>query len=62
MHCSSCVSNIERSLKKILGVRDVSVSLLLKKGTVECEDSITDEDIKKAVARAGYKTKSIEKE
>ncbi len=62
MHCASCASNIERSLKKIPGVKNVNVSLLLKKGTAECEDSVSDEDLKKAVARAGYKAVSIEHE
>ena len=62
MHCASCASNIERSLKKIPGVKSASVSLLLKKGTAECEDSVSDEDLKKAVARAGYKAVSIEYE
>lgn len=62
MHCASCASNIERSLKKVPGVKSASVSLLLKKGRVETEDSVTDEELKKAVARAGYKAVSIEKE
>lgn len=62
MHCASCASNIERSLKKTPGVKNASVSLLLKKGTAECEDSVSDEDLKKAVARAGYKAVSIEYE
>ena len=62
MHCASCASNIERSLRKTPGIKSASVSLLLKKGTVECEDSVSDEDLKKAVARAGYNAKSIEYE
>ena len=60
MHCASCASNIERSLKKTPGVKSANVSLLLKKGTVECEDSVSDEELKKAVKRAGYEAKSIE--
>jgi len=59
MHCASCASNVERSLKKIPGVKNASVSLLLKKGTVECEDSVKEEEIKLAVKRAGYNIKSI---
>ncbi len=60
MHCASCASNIERSISKIPGVKNVSVSLMLKKGTVEAEDSISEDDLKKAVARAGYKLIKIE--
>jgi len=60
MHCASCASNIERSLKKVSGVKEVSVTLMLNKGTVEAEDSVSEEEIKKAVARAGYKVLKIE--
>ena len=59
MHCASCTSNIERSLKKTKGVKDVRVSLLLKKATVDIEDSVSEEELKSAVKRAGYNIKSI---
>jgi len=61
MHCASCASNIERSLKKVSGVKGVSVSLMLNKGMVEAEDAVSDEDLKKAVKRAGYNVISVEK-
>ena len=60
MHCASCANNIEKSLKKISGIKEASVSLMLKKGTVEAEDSVSDEEIKKAVAKVGYKVTKIE--
>lgn len=60
MHCASCASNIERSLKKIKGIKEASISLMLKKGTVEAEDSVSEDEIKKAVSRAGYKVSKIE--
>ncbi len=60
MHCSSCAGNIERSLKKVAGVKEATVSLMLKKGTVESEDNVSDDEIKKAVVRAGYKVARIE--
>lgn len=60
MHCSSCASNIERSLSKVPGVKSASVSLMINKGQIECEDSVSDEDVKKAVSKAGYKTVSVE--
>ncbi len=59
MHCASCASNIERSLKKIAGVKSANVSLLLRKGTAEIDDNVSEEDLKKAVKRAGYNAKSI---
>lgn len=60
MHCSSCASNVEKSLKKVSGVKEANVSLMLKKGTVECDEKVSDDEIKKAVARAGYKIAKIE--
>lgn len=55
MHCASCASNIERSVTKVSGVKSCSVSLMLKKGNIEAEDNVDIEDIKKAVAKVGYK-------
>lgn len=62
MHCASCASNVERSLKKISGVKDASVSLMLKKGTMEAEGNVPESEIKKAVERVGYKATAVEKE
>jgi Cu+-exporting ATPase len=60
MHCASCASNIERSLKKISGVKEASVSLMLKKASVDIEDTLSKEELEKAVSRAGYKAVKIE--
>ena len=62
MHCASCASNVERSLKKTPGIKDASVNLIMKKGYVVAEDNVTDENIKKAVSRAGYKLVAIDKD
>lgn len=60
MHCASCAGNIERSLKKIPGVKEVSVSVIGKKAFVEIDDRVPEEELKKAVARVGYKVLSID--
>ena len=64
MHCSSCASNTEKSLKKIPGVKNANVSLLLKKGTVETEENsnVSDDELRKAVSKVGYKITGIERE
>jgi len=62
MHCGSCASNIERSLKKVSGVKAANVSMMTNKGIVEADDAVSDEDLKKAVSRAGYKVLNVEKE
>lgn len=61
MHCGSCAGNIERSVKKVEGVKSCSVSMMTNKGVVEAEDNVSEEDLKKAVSRAGYKVVNIEK-
>lgn len=60
MHCASCVSNIERSVKKVDGVKTVAVSLLTKKAIVDADDSVSIDALKVAVGKAGYKVKSVE--
>lgn len=60
MHCASCAGNIEKSVSKVVGVKSCSVTLMLKKGTVECEDDVNVEDIKKAVSKVGYKVTKVE--
>ena len=61
MHCGSCAGNIERSLKKVSGVTSASVSMMTNKGIVEAEDKVSEEELKKAVSRAGYKAVVVEK-
>jgi len=60
MDCASCASNIARSLRKIEGVRKADVSVMMKRGTIEAEDYVKEEDIKKAVSNTGdYKITGI---
>ncbi len=61
MHCGSCAGNIERALKKVPGVKDVKVSAVTNKGFVEADDKVSEEEMKKAVSRIGYKIVSVEK-
>ena len=61
MHCASCAANIERSVGKVPGVKSVSVSVMTRKAIVESEDKVSEEDLKKAVARTGYKVVEINK-
>ncbi len=62
MHCASCASNIERSLKKIPGVNSCSVNVLTRKGIVECSDEVSDDELRKAVKKTGYEVVALEKE
>jgi P-type Cu+ transporter len=60
MHCASCSSNVERSLRKLPGIKEVSISLITKKAIIETDGKVSDEELKNAVARAGYKTIAID--
>ena len=62
MHCASCGNNIERGLKKVSGVKEVSASVMTKKAFVEAEGDISEDVMKQAVAKIGYKVLSIEKQ
>ncbi len=60
MHCAACGGNAEKSLKKVDGVKEVRVSVMTHKGIIEAEDSVSEDDLKAAVAKAGYKVVKIE--
>lgn len=58
MTCASCVRTVEKAVKKINGVADVSVNLLSNKMEVSFDGpSSIIGDIKKSVGKAGYKVK-----
>jgi Cu+-exporting ATPase len=55
MHCASCVSAVEKSLKDTKGVEDATVNLATDSAFVTLDEQRgTDEDLKKAVENAGY--------
>ncbi|HLC72144.1 MAG TPA: heavy metal-associated domain-containing protein [Candidatus Nanoarchaeia archaeon] len=54
MHCASCASHIEKSLTKMGGATNIRVNVLMKKGYADCEDKVTEQDMKQAVKKAGY--------
>ena len=62
MHCASCASNIEKSLKKVNGVKNVRVNVIMKKGYAEIEDNTSEGEIKNAIKKAGYTVTKMEYE
>jgi len=60
MHCASCASNIERALKKIPGINEVCVSLLINKVIIQGEDNIDVNEIIKIISKVGYKVVRVE--
>lgn len=56
MHCASCVSLIEKSLKRTPGVSDAVVNLATEKATVTYdENECSEKQIETAVSNVGYK-------
>lgn len=73
MSCSACSSAVERAVRKLDGVEDVSVNLLSNSMQVDFDESkVSSDEIEKAVDKAGYsatlkndkntKSKNVDKE
>ncbi len=55
MHCASCVTILERSLKKVEGVSQATVNLATEKATVTYDpEKVTDQHLLSAVSNVGY--------
>ena len=52
MTCSACSAHVEKAVRKLDGVTEVSVNLM--SASMIVEHSITDKDIIEAVTKAGY--------
>src|SRR5215208_7203261 len=54
MTCASCVSRVEKALRKVPGVLDVSVNLATERVRVEYLPGVVERDLERAVEGAGY--------
>ena len=59
MSCASCVAHVEKAAKSLDGVCEVNVSLLNNTLTLETE-TVSDDEIIKAVKKAGFKASKYE--
>ena len=59
MSCAACSARIEKAVSKVEGVENCSVNLLTNSMAVE--GNVSEEDIVKAVTRAGYGAKAKDK-
>ena len=56
MTCASCVARVEKSIRKIEGIKNVSVNLATEKATFEFEEGkVNIKDVADIVEEAGYK-------
>jgi Cu+-exporting ATPase len=61
MHCSSCANIIERSLKKVPGVKSANVNFAAEKASIQFETGQGDVQAAiAAVAKAGYKAELVD--
>src|SRR3989339_1733085 len=61
MHCSSCASIIERSLKKIPGVKQANVNFAAEKASVIFDESrANSKALIEAVRKVGYKAEPVD--
>ncbi|MDQ4044702.1 MAG: heavy metal translocating P-type ATPase, partial [Chloroflexota bacterium] len=55
MTCSSCVTNVEKALQTVEGVRSASVNFGTERATIDYDPSrVTPEQLSQAIAAAGY--------
>ena len=54
MTCAACSAHVEKAVRGVDGVKEVSVSLLTNSMTVTYDAPATDEEICSAVSAAGY--------
>ncbi|WP_211452716.1 heavy metal translocating P-type ATPase [Collimonas antrihumi] len=60
MTCASCVSHVEKALRKVAGVREVSVNLATELATVQTDGASTIGPLVAAVEKAGYQVRQQE--
>lgn len=56
MTCASCQAHVDKAVRKVEGVKDVSVNLLTNTMVVDFEDESDIKKINDAVSKAGYKS------
>ncbi|MFA4871653.1 MAG: heavy metal translocating P-type ATPase [Patescibacteria group bacterium] len=60
MHCASCALTIENNLKKLPGVKNVTVNFATQKAVVQCEGEVGQEpEIIAAVKDSGYEAAAV---
>ena len=54
MHCASCVSSIEKAVKKIEKVNDIQINLLSRHALVDIAPELDPKIVLNAISAAGY--------
>jgi len=60
MTCASCVSRVEKALRKVPGVVSATVNLATERATVQASKDVAASVLEAAVAKAGYTAKEVD--
>ncbi|RKT28041.1 Cu2+-exporting ATPase [Roseovarius halotolerans] len=60
IHCSACISKVEKALNAHPGVKSARVNLTLKRASIEAESDITAADMKTLVEALGYEAHELD--
>lgn len=60
MTCASCVTRVEKALRKVPGVADATVNLATDKATVRALPTVPAAALRAAVERAGYSARDVQ--
>ncbi|KKR14955.1 MAG: copper-translocating P-type ATPase [Candidatus Falkowbacteria bacterium GW2011_GWA2_39_24] len=61
MHCSSCANIIERSVKKVPGVKQANVNFAAEKANIIYDESqVQSQTLVQAIAKAGYRAELVD--
>ena len=55
MTCNHCVMTVKRAVMSVSGVEEAEVSLKDGLVSIKAEDSVSEEEIKRAIESAGYR-------
>ena len=62
MVCMNCVKHVEKALRELAGISEVTVSLAEKSARIQLNGDVSDAMLKEAVEDAGYQLISIQQE
>jgi len=60
IHCSACISTVERELAAVPGVKSARVNLTLKRATIEADPAVTPDDLVKLLASVGFEAHELD--
>ena len=59
MQCNHCKMSVEKALNEIQEITKAEVNLENKTATIEFQNEVSDDKIKKAIEEAGFEVKEI---